>query len=320
MKRLALLASAALIGLAGCPGTARDLSNPVADAEPGPPDAAIDVEAGPAIPVRVLTWNVRNLYNDVKDSPELAVADELVLSTEQYQSKLADIATVLDALAPDIAVLQEVENQNVVSDLGQRLPAHVHRYITQGNDPRGIDIALLSRHPIDQVVSHKAESFSSSASGQSYTYSRDLLEAHFTINGRHLILLGIHFKSGSEPESVDKRLAEAEQTRRHVSQQETKHPTASIVVLGDFNAVPGSPPLAALAGTPPATLVSATATLGPTDRFSVTFGGNPQLFDDQLVNPRAFDALDPASVKIEHGSAVSATSDHDPVVAAYLLQ
>jgi endonuclease/exonuclease/phosphatase family metal-dependent hydrolase len=320
MNRLALLAAAAVVGLAACPGTNRDLSQPSVDAETDPPDAAQDVVAGPPVPVRLLTWNVRNLYNDVKDSPELSVADEMILTTTQYQTKLDDIGAVLGALTPDIAVLQEVENQNVLSDLGKQLPAHVHRHITQGNDPRGIDIALLSRHPIDLVVSHKAESFSSSATGQSYAFARDVLEAHFTINGRRLIVLGIHFKSGSEPESQDKRLAEAEQTRRLVSQQEELNPAVLVVVLGDFNAVPGSPPLAALAGAPPATLVSATAGLQATDRFSVTYGGIPQLFDDQLVDPDAFAALDPASVKIEHGSAVNAVSDHDPVVATYLLQ
>jgi endonuclease/exonuclease/phosphatase family metal-dependent hydrolase len=305
-----------MAALAGCPGTQRDLGQPAVDAETDPPDAV----TGTPIPVRVLSWNVRNLYNDVRDSPEVAAADEIILTTAQYQAKLDDIAGVIGSLVPDIVVLQEVENHNVLSDLGQKLPEHAHRRITEGNDPRGIDIALLSRHPIDRVVAHDQEFFSSSASGKTYVFARDVLEVHFEINGRHLILFGIHFKSGTDAESQDKRLAEAEQTRKLVLQQEAKDPSALIVVLGDFNAVPGSPPLAALAGAPPSELVSATLSLDPTDRFSVTYGGTPQLFDDQLLDPDALSALDPSSVKIEHGSAVNAASDHDPVVATYRVE
>ncbi len=319
MRSPGFLMAAAVVGLTGCPGTDRDLGTPPKDAEVPPPDAALDVTSGPE-PVRILTWNVHNLYNTVRDSPEVAVADEMIVPSAEYQTKLTDIAAVLVGLAPDIAVLQEVENQNVLQDLGDKLTGYPYRHITLGNDPRGIDIALLSRHPYELVVAHDKESFQSSASGKTYTFARDVLEAHFVINGRRLIVLGIHFKSGSEPFDLDKRLAEAEQTRRIALQHEAKDPTTMIVVLGDFNAGPATPPLIALEGEPPSTFQSVTASLQPTDRFSVTFGGTPQLFDDQRADPDAFAALDVSSVKIEHGSAVNAASDHDPVAATYVLE
>lgn len=306
------------LGLGACPGTQRDLSVAPADAEPDPPDATLDVTVGPTA-ARIVTWNVRNLYNDVRDSLEVDVANETILTSAEYQQKLDDVAAVLNGLAVDIAVLQEVENQNVVTDLGDRLSGLTHRHITQGNDPRGIDIAVLSRFPIDSVVSHANESFSSSATGQTYKFARDVLEAHITIGNRHVVLFGVHYKSGGTAEDQDKRLAEAEQTRKIMTQVDNVDPARALIVLGDFNANFNTPPLVALAnGTPP--LASSTAGLEPANRFSVTFGGNPQLYDDQLGDPDANAALDAASVTIEHSSAVDAAADHDPVAATYTFQ
>jgi endonuclease/exonuclease/phosphatase family metal-dependent hydrolase len=307
-------------GLAACPGTQRDLSQATQDAEPDPPDATLDVSVGPTT-ARVVTWNVRNLYNDVRDSLEVDVANETILTPAEYQQKLDDIAAVLNGLTPDVVVLQEVENQNVISDLAAKLGGLGHLHITQGNDPRGIDIAMLSRFPIDQVVSHAQETFSSSATGQNFKFARDVLEAHLTIGPRHVIFFGVHFKSGGTAEDIDKRLAESEQTRKLVTQAEGLDPSAASIVLGDFNfnMTANTPALAALSGSTPA-LVSATSGLAAQDRFSVTFGGNPQLYDEQLIDPDAFAALDPASVLIQHGSAVDAAADHDPVAASYVFE
>lgn len=321
MRRLVPLAAALAIGSTGCPGTERNLdTQPTQDAEPDPPDAALDVTAGEPVPVKVVNWNVQNLFNDVRDSPEIAAADEMILTAAEYQTKLADVSKVLESLSPDIAVLQEVENQPVIADLATALNDYPHLHITQGNDPRGIDIALLSRHPVERVVSHKQEFFQSSATGQTYVFARDVLEAHLIINGRHLVVLGIHLKSGTDAESQDKRLAEAERLREIVDQLQVEDQSSMIVVLGDFNGVPGSAPLTALMGAPPSALASVTADLPPADRYSVTFGGVPQLFDDQLVDADALALLDPGSVSIEHGPTVDAASDHDPVAATYRVK
>ncbi len=150
-----------------------------------------------------------------------------------------------------------------------------------------------------------------------------MLEVHFDIGARRLILLGVHYKSGQEATDADKRLAEAERTRELVSALDAQDPSRLIVVLGDFNTVPGTPPMNALAGAAPTPLTSVTAGLPSADRFSVTFGGVPQLFDDQLADPDAMNALDASSVVIEHGSSaldVNAASDHDPVMATYVIQ
>ena len=321
MRRIAALLLPLCWVVAGCPGTDQDFSVPTKDAEPGPPDAAVDFEAGPPVPVTVMTWNVKNLYNDKRDSLEIAQADETIVSASEYKAKLAAVAAVIAAVKPDVVVLQEVENQVVLDDLGTKLAAYPHRSISQGNDPRGIDIAVLSELPVQIGPSHKGEYFKASTDPtQTFKFARDVLEVHLNVNGRHLALLGVHFKAeDGDPKSAVKRIAEAEQTRKIATGISFGNSSAAIVVLGDFNSTPDSDPMKALAGNAPFLVTGATETLATADRYSVTFGGNPQLYDDHRCDPIAKGLLDIASVTIVHDAAVNAASDHDPVVATYQL-
>ena len=156
MRRIAALLLPFALAITACPGTDTNLSpqsNP--DADTNPPDAAIDVEAGPPVPVSVVNWNVHNFYNDKRDSLEVLEADELSVTPTpaENQAKLADVTSVLGTIQPDIIVMQEVENDAVINDLAQKLSEagvgdYANRYITHGNDPRGIDIAVLARKQI----------------------------------------------------------------------------------------------------------------------------------------------------------------------------
>jgi len=304
-----------------CPGPNQDFNVPPADADTNPPDAAVEAEAGPPQAVKVMNWNVHNFYNDKRDSLEVAEADEIVYTTAEYQTKLTQVAGVVSSVKPDVLVLQEVENQAVIDDLAAKLGGYPNRYITQGNDPRGIDIAILSELPLQVAPSHKDEFFHPSTDpSQTFVFARDVLEAHFIINTRHFVFLGIHLKAQDGDAKSDlKRLAEAEQVRAIATGIQFDDTSAAIVVLGDFNDVPGSAPLTALIGTPPFQLTSAASFVPAAERYSVTFGGNPKLFDDQLADPIAASKLDQASVTILHSGDVNLASDHDPVVATYMV-
>lgn len=323
MRRIAALLlplSLALVGV-GCPGTEQDFSVPGQDAEPGPPDAAVEAEAGPPQPVKVMNWNVKNLFNDKKDSPDVTFVPEEITPTAAYQSKLDAIAGVISGAGPDVVILQEVENQIVVDDLSAKLGSYPNHGITQGNDPRGIDIAVLSKLPFQLGPSHKDEYFKASTDPtQTFKFARDVLEVHLNVNTRHFVLLGVHYKAeDGDPTSELKRIGEAEQTRKIATGIRLADQDAAIVVLGDFNSTPGSPPMNALAGSAPLTFESATASMPAAERYSVTFGGNPQLYDDQQLDPVAKALLDPASVTILHDGTVNTASDHDPVLATYLV-
>jgi endonuclease/exonuclease/phosphatase family metal-dependent hydrolase len=70
---------------------------------------------------------------------------------EEKIRRLRRSLTQKDPLGPDILLLQEVENQRVLNQLAQMgFPesGYQTRVILEGQDPRGIDPALLSRFPL----------------------------------------------------------------------------------------------------------------------------------------------------------------------------
>jgi len=276
-------------------------------------------EAAAPLPVRIVNWNVRNFFNNKVDSPD--IQGETVLSTTDYSQKLGQVTAVLSKLDPDIAVLEEIENENVTDAIATKLGGYPDRATTQGNDPRGIDIAILSRFPIDKIVSHKDEFFSPSTDPtRTFIYARDVMEVHLTINGRHVVLLGVHFKAKGDATSQLKRLAEAQHTRKLALQMGYDDSSAAVIVLGDFNSTPDAAPMKALVGAPPAQYATVGDLIPKNQRYSTVYSGKPELIDNQVMNEPAGSLIDsayPASVSILHGATVHATSDHDPVVATY---
>ncbi|WP_438021475.1 endonuclease/exonuclease/phosphatase family protein [Sorangium sp. So ce315] len=270
-------------------------------------------------PLAVVTWNTKDFFNDLDDTEGDA---EIVLSPERYREKREAVAAVLEQLAPDVAVLQEVEHLDVLEDLN-RLDlggAYPHAALVEAYDPRGIDVGALSKIPFDKVVSHRDDRFTlRGTQGPVYTFTRDCLELHLTRNGRKVILLGVHFKSKAAPDNPDRRLAEAQRTRAIADALAAEHPTAAIAVLGDFNDLPGSPPVEAVAGAGRVVFHDVTAAAPPADRWTYDFNGQLELIDHQMVNPLLRDMLDPASVQIPHGPSIDDASDHAPVFSVYRI-
>ncbi|WP_437624673.1 endonuclease/exonuclease/phosphatase family protein [Sorangium sp. So ce1151] len=297
-------------GAGGSGGRGAGGSDGGADPVGPPPDTA---------PLAVVTWNTKDFFNDQEDSD---VADELVLSPARYREKREAVAAVLAALAPDVAVLQEVENLDVLEDLNRTElgGAYPHAALVEAYDPRGIDVGAISKIPFDKVVSHRDDRFTlRGTQGPVYTFTRDCLELHLTRAGRKVILLGVHLKAKAAPDNPDRRLAEAQRARAIADTLAAEHPSAAIAVLGDFNDLPGSPPFEAVAGAGAAAFTDVAAAVPPADRWSYDFNGQLELIDHQLVNPLLRDMLDPGSVQIPHGPPVDEASDHAPVFSVYTV-
>jgi len=118
--------------------------------------------------------------------------------------------------------------------------------LIDGNDDRGIDVALMARaeYEIVGIASHVDD-----ADAKGEIFSRDCPEYTIaTPGGERLVLLVNHLKSkgfGSQSSSNKKRERQARRVaqiyRRLVAESQT-----NVVVLGDFNDTPDSPPLAPL--------------------------------------------------------------------------
>jgi endonuclease/exonuclease/phosphatase family metal-dependent hydrolase len=269
--------------------------------------------------LRIANWNVHNFFDDKKDSTED------VVSQGEYEAHVSDVGTVLAAEDPDIVVFAEVENTRVLDAIGEKMGGGYTATLLEGNDPRLVHIGVLSRVPLTDVVSHKDDEFAQiGEQAPLYTYVRDCLEVHLTFAGKEIVLLGVHFRSKGQPDAnppvpddANRRAAEAEHTRQIANTLTAADPALGLVVLGDFNDLPGSYPYNVIAGND---YENAPDALPEGERYSYIYNGTKELIDHQLSNPVMSAWLDPASVTIVHSDTVDDASDHSPVIATYRVK
>lgn len=263
------------------------------------------------MPLTIMNWNVRNLYNDQYDDP--ATMEEI---DNNYDSHRAAVGNVVRAIDSDIVVFAEIESQTVIDELNDLDldGAYEHRVVIHGNDPRGIDVGVMSKVPFDDVITHKDDFFTKEGtSSPTYVFARDALEVHLTFNGRRIVLLAVHYKA-KENDNPDKRLAEAQRARAIADAVAADNPQAALVILGDFNDLPGSP---AYVATEADGWVNAASSVPAADRWTFEFNNDQELVDHQFVNPLMADKLNSASARILHAPEVDAASDHAPLIATY---
>jgi endonuclease/exonuclease/phosphatase family metal-dependent hydrolase len=175
------------------------------------------------------------------------------LTTEPVPAAaIANTARVVRDLAPDVLGVVEAENRVVLQHFtdAQLRDGSVVRYphvmLIDGNDDRGIDVALLTRtgYPIGVVRSHVDD-----ADPAGIVFSRDCPEYEVRTPGGHrLVVLVNHLKSkgyGRQADNNERRRRQAQRVA-DIYRRLRKDRVAYVAVLGDFNDTPGSSPLAPL--------------------------------------------------------------------------
>ena len=271
-------------------------------------------------PVKIMNWNLHNFF-DTQEDPG---GEDDSISQAEYTEKLNAVVSVIEGLSPDVIVFCEVENQAVLDDINAALgDIYPESHISEGNDPRSIDIAALSKYPFTNVVSHLDETFVvEGTNAPEYEFTRDLLEYHFEVGAQKVVLLGVHYKAKGTPtvpDNPDKRLAEAQRTRAVADELTAADPSLGVLVLGDYNDLPDSPPVDAVTGSDPV-YVDAASFVPEADRWTFDFEGSLELIDHQIGNPVMMGRLDETSVYIEHEGDVDTASDHHPLIATYYLE
>lgn len=166
-------------------------------------------------------------------------------------------ARVLQAVDADIVCLVEVEDrvalEHFLDDVLHKkfAPAggnYGFNMLIDGNDPRGIDVAILSRFPLGALHTHLFD-----AVGNSRTFSRDCPEYEVQLPGnKSLFLLPNHLKSkgyGAPAQSNARRKRQA-QAIADILAAGYDLARDLVVVAGDLNDTPGSDPLSPLLGVP----------------------------------------------------------------------
>ena len=231
------------------------------------------------IDVTVGTFNLKNLFSqynfkakisEIRESDggsldgdlkyEFGSADTYRIRT--YQGSLVNekdkadtekVAERIRRMNVDVLSIQEVEDLDTLHQFNREyLDQLDYKYcvLVEGNDPRLIDLGVLSRFPIGGVTSWKHAVHPNDST--TTVFGRDLLEVEILDSSRKKTLFKIfnnHLKShyiGPNTEDAaekvkndQRRTRQAEMIAKIVSARTL--PTSSFIILGDMNDSPSSP-------------------------------------------------------------------------------
>ncbi len=155
---------------------------------------------------------------------------------ERKLNRLANvILSTNNGNGPDVLILDEVENLNVLEMLNKKLAKAKYKSVIllEGPDLRGIDIGMLSRLPQARPAKLHAIGFKPKTPEDKewMARSRNILHSAFRLpNGDILNVLGVHFPSQHNPTYWREQAIDY---LNHIAGQ--LPPTELVVVGGDFN-------------------------------------------------------------------------------------
>ena len=208
----------------------------------------------PLKPFRVSFYNLENLFDTVdgpNDDVEFLPTAANQWNAERYESKLKNMAKVIDSIAPDILGVVEVENAFVLEDLRKHCSSmQISQSGVVENDdrkPLGSDFEIVHRESpdvrgIDVALIYNRKKFYTTgvymipvALADGYA-TRDIMRVHLVerLTGDSLAIFVNHWPSRrGGAASAASRLAAA----AALSQNLQNNPTipANFIILGDFN-------------------------------------------------------------------------------------
>lgn len=207
----------------------------------------------------IATFNCENLFRRFKFNKNLTreqvdkkikdgfIFDKSVLSTVNANERSLT-AEAIKITRADIICLQEVENMDTLKNfVSTYLPGAGYKYkmLIDGNDPRLIDVAVLSKIPFGNVKTHQFLK-----NGSTAVFSRDCLEIEFSAEGKQLTVFVNHFKSMYDQGSLTpaqkraktaaKRVLQSNALLSIIKQKFPEPEKGNWVVLGDLNDYPDS--------------------------------------------------------------------------------
>lgn len=282
-------------------------------------ESAAPKSAGKGV-LRVATYNVENLFDDIDDPYANDDGAE-----PKPRADLEQVAAVIRTLQADVLALQEVESRGYLERFVEVfLPDQGYRHIVhyEGNDTRGIDVALVSKEPIGKVVSHRHLTFAG-PNERPQKFSRDVLavEIH-PIASKPFEVWVLHLKSNSDGRKYAEpvRLAEAIQLRKLLDERLTRDPHARIVVCGDCNDTPDSATISTLVGVGETALQTAWQQIPESHRVSYHREPYRSLIDFVFWSRPFIEHYAPISYRLAATDADQSGSDHFPVIVEFQVE
>jgi endonuclease/exonuclease/phosphatase family metal-dependent hydrolase len=203
----------------------------------------------------------------------------IAFKTDDFiETTIKNTAKVINSVSADIISLIEVEDKTTLDTFNSQFIKKRYPYsmLIDAFDPRGIDVALLSRSEMFNIRTHMFEKV-----GRSRIFSRDCLEVTIKLPGDDFLYVFVnHFKSqgyGSKKENDAKRLRQAQRVVDIIKERNHDLMKDKVVVLGDFNATPESKSLSPLMHMKELKDVLALKITKPEDRWTYHYNANQQL-------------------------------------------
>ncbi len=279
----------------------------------------------------VATFNIERFF-DTENDP---ATSDAVLTPEGFERRLRKASEAIRTIlrTPDVLALVEVENLSTLETLAQRINQDAAAagqpnpnyavYLSEGNDPSGIDVGFLVKRPkvsVLVVVQHgKSETYVDPNTGLPALLNdrpplllRGMASRPGSSTGLPFTVIASHIRSltgiddpGDGNRVRTKRRAQAEFLAKLIQARQQSDPNELILAAGDFNAFPLSDGyvdvIGTILGTPAAaeTVVLASPDLVNPDltnliellpeqeRYTYVFDGNAQALDHILVNAPA---------------------------------
>jgi endonuclease/exonuclease/phosphatase family metal-dependent hydrolase len=149
--------------------------------------------------------------------------------TKKIQN-LAKVIKSFDATGkgPDILIVEEIENKNILNKLvtkGLSGMGYQYQVLIEGDDSRGIDVAVVSKFPVTQALHHSLV-----VNGVKLD-TRGILEVKIAVENQDVVVFANHWPSQSNP--VAQRIASA----RLLNDLSLKVNADLIIAAGDFNTI-----------------------------------------------------------------------------------
>jgi endonuclease/exonuclease/phosphatase family metal-dependent hydrolase len=281
--------------------------------------------------VKLGTFNINNLFDRFDDPYNKE--DTAYRLHQRYRQPLELIniwrrAQLIMAQQPDVLAIQEVEGRGALWEFNASHLGNYFRHLAliEGNDFRGIDVAVVSRLPIGQVTSHQFRHHPESTTDDGTVFSRDLLEIEILHRQRTRVLFTLfvsHLKSKYMDPRYQGAAREAKEQRNNslrrlqaqtivdiVQERFLGQPDAMFAIAGDFNDSPDSKPLQPLAALGCRDVLD---TVPMADRWTIRFQRRKYQFDYILLSPALHSKMVPGSAFVDQKTGMTGASDHRPV-------
>lgn len=196
-------------------------------------------------------YNLENLFDTINDTSKRDEASPIMEMkynrSEVYNKKIQNLSKVIAEIGyeetkalPTIIGLCEVENKKVIEDLiDSELLRGADYAISHFDSPdeRGIDVALIYKNKLFEVVNEKSVYLELKYESGKINYTRDQLVVEGILEGEKIYLIVNHWpsRSGGELGSRPYRNKAAQLNMKIIDSIQSIDRNAKIITMGDFN-------------------------------------------------------------------------------------